>query len=207
MPFDVQFRAATPEDAPLIAPLVYSSGPAAFDFIFSHRTSLNSIEFLSQTLRKPSGEFGYKNHRVAEINGAIVGVATSFSGRESLSFMLVAIRQILRYYGPFRAPGIMRRGLQIESIIAPPKKDEFCIAHVGVHPDHRRRGIGRKIMEYMVSEAKKAGFSKLVLDVSAENPAALSLYESLGFKAIRQNESTLGNSTATVPDHIRMAHK
>ncbi|MBI41847.1 MAG: GNAT family N-acetyltransferase [Leptospiraceae bacterium] len=207
MSVNLVFRAATPNDAKVIAPLVYSSGPAAFDYIFSHKTKLNAIDFLSRTLQKPGGEFGYKNHRVAEINGTPVGVATSFSGSESLSFMLVAIRQILRYYGPFRAPGIMRRGLQIESIIVPPEKDEYCIAHVGVHHDHRRKGNGRKIMQYMVSEGKKAGFSTLVLDVSAENPAALSLYESLGFKAIRQNKSTLSNSTATVPDHFRMIHE
>lgn len=204
---NLQFRAATSRDAKLIAPLIYSSGPAAFDYIFSHGTRLNAIEFLTRTLEQPSGEFGYRNHRVAQIDGEIVGVATSFTGRESFSFLLAAIWQILKNYGPIKSPGIMRRGLQIESIISPPEKDEYCIAHVGVHPDIRRKGIGRRIMEYMLLEAENAGYKKLVLDVSAENPGALALYEAHGFKKVRHNVSSLRNSTATIPDHIRMEYQ
>ncbi|HBS05468.1 MAG TPA: GNAT family N-acetyltransferase [Leptospiraceae bacterium] len=204
---NLQFRAATSRDAKLIAPLIYSSGPAAFDYIFSHGTALNAIEFLTRTLEQPSGEFGYRNHRIAQIDGEIVGVATSFTGRESFSFLLAAIWQILKNYGPIKSPGIMRRGLQIESIISPPEKDEYCIAHVGVHPDFRRKGIGRQIMKNMVQEGQKAGYQKLILDVSAENPGALALYESLGFNRVRHNASTLRNSTAIIPDHIRMEYQ
>jgi hypothetical protein len=34
----IQFRPATPEDVEQAIPLIYSSGPAAFDYIFTHNT-------------------------------------------------------------------------------------------------------------------------------------------------------------------------
>ena len=200
---EIQFRPANSQDAKTIAPLVYSSGPSAFDYIFSHNTSLSALQFLEKTLQRPGGEFGFRNHRVAELDNEVVGVATSFTGKDSLSFMLVAIGQILRHYGP-GAPGVMRRGLQVESMIVPPGREEFCIAHVGVSPLHRNKGIGRILMQHMIKKGKNSRCSRIILDVSAENPAALSLYESLGFHVKEKRASRFSNSTATLSDHLRM---
>lgn len=52
---------------------------------------------------------------------------------------------------------------------------------VGVHPDHQRHGIGRRLMEALVDHARSFGLERLELYVRADNPRARALYASLGF--------------------------
>ena len=54
---------------------------------------------------------------------------------------------------------------------------EGFIANVAVHPDHRRRGIAR----LLVQAAQAESVSRLMLEVRASNTAAIALYRSLGF--------------------------
>lgn len=200
----LSLRPASPSDAAAIAPLVYSSGPAAFDYVFSHGTNSSALAFLEQSLREPGGEFGYANHIVAELDGKVAGVAASFSGDSALRYMLVALRQILGNYGPIRGTGVIRRGLQVESVIQPPTGAMHYIAHVGVAAESRRNGIGRKMVEHLLEEGKRLNRATAVLDVASENEPARKLYERLGFSTIEERKSKFANSTATVPHHFRM---
>ena len=59
--------------------------------------------------------------------------------------------------------------------------DEADVTNVAVHPDHRRRGLGRSLMTALIGEAKARGVTLLHLEVREGNAAARSLYESLGF--------------------------
>lgn len=62
--------------------------------------------------------------------------------------------------------------------------DEAHITTVAVHPEHRRKGIARKVVEELLRRAAKERMACATLEVRAGNEAAISLYESLGFKAI-----------------------
>lgn len=59
--------------------------------------------------------------------------------------------------------------------------DEGEIERVAVHPDSRRRGYGRKLMEAMVDYSRKKGVRDMTLDVRVNNEKAINLYESCGF--------------------------
>jgi ribosomal protein S18 acetylase RimI-like enzyme len=54
---------------------------------------------------------------------------------------------------------------------------------VATHPDARRRGFAREVIEALRAEARQRGIRKLWLQVMADNRAALRLYEGLGFVA------------------------
>ncbi|MDE7330834.1 MAG: ribosomal protein S18-alanine N-acetyltransferase [Lachnospiraceae bacterium] len=56
------------------------------------------------------------------------------------------------------------------------------ITNVVVAADYRKKGIGRKIMEYMLERAKENGMGDCTLEVRVSNQPAIRLYESLGFK-------------------------
>jgi ribosomal-protein-alanine N-acetyltransferase len=56
------------------------------------------------------------------------------------------------------------------------------ITNVVVAAKHRRCGIGRMLMEYMLNKTKEVGIGDCTLEVRVSNLPAISLYESLGFK-------------------------
>lgn len=52
---------------------------------------------------------------------------------------------------------------------------------LAVSPDARRRGLGRKLVSRFLYQARLRGAETAFLEVSAENAAAVALYESAGF--------------------------
>lgn len=58
------------------------------------------------------------------------------------------------------------------------------IQTLAVHPDYRRAGWARRILNELVGHAKKKGVPELLLEVRADNPAAQALYDSAGFHEI-----------------------
>lgn len=60
--------------------------------------------------------------------------------------------------------------------------DEIHIITIAVSPDHRRQGVGEKIIREMVMQGVDRGGTCATLEVRAGNEAALGLYESLGFE-------------------------
>ncbi len=53
---------------------------------------------------------------------------------------------------------------------------------MGVLPHHRRRGIGRRLLEATLREAGRCGVTRVQLEVFESNRAAISLYEAFGFE-------------------------
>ena len=54
---------------------------------------------------------------------------------------------------------------------------------LAVAPESRRLGLGRKLVARFLYQARLRGAGRAFLEVSAENPAAIALYESAGFAA------------------------
>jgi ribosomal protein S18 acetylase RimI-like enzyme len=63
---------------------------------------------------------------------------------------------------------------------------------LGVHPEHRRRGIGLALMHALLAQAAAQAVRTVSLSVERDNPAAL-LYQKLGFihQADVENSATL----------------
>ena len=53
-----------------------------------------------------------------------------------------------------------------------------------VLPTHRRRGIGRRLMEEMFDEMKRRGCDDVILHVALRNRAGIRLYEKLGMRPV-----------------------
>ncbi|MGC3980273.1 MAG: ribosomal protein S18-alanine N-acetyltransferase [Steroidobacteraceae bacterium] len=59
--------------------------------------------------------------------------------------------------------------------------DEAHLLNICIHRDLRDQGVGRKLLEYLLDYARKAGMHDAFLEVRPSNPVAIYLYESLGF--------------------------
>ena len=67
---------------------------------------------------------------------------------------------------------------------------------MGVHPEFRRRGIGRRLLRAALAHARQIALERVELEVFASNHAARHLYEKAGFtvegtlrRALKTNES------------------
>jgi len=198
------FRAATPMDIADAVPLIYSSGPSAFDYVFDVGNSLGAQEFLRFAYLR-GGEFGWQAHRVAEIAGRVAAVGAAFDGRAVLRFTIAGALQILRFYGPIRAWGVMVRGLRTETVIQPPRAQEYYLCHVGVREELRGRGIGARFMRHLLEGLDADRHRCATLDVAVTNPRAQLLYERLGFVVEALRASKLENRRGRVANHYRMS--
>lgn len=199
---DIAFRPATPEDVEAAVPLIYSSGPAAFDFVFAQDRPNGAQDFLRHAFRQGGGEFGRRNHVAGVAEGRVVAIGAGWDGRQSIAFTLAAARQIFGFFGPIKAWGVIIRGLKVESVIRPAGAGEFYVGHLGVDPAMRSRGLGAKLMTYLLALA--IACPKAVLDVDAGNPRAQALYERLGFVVTATRVSKLHSRYDRVGDHRRM---
>lgn len=55
---------------------------------------------------------------------------------------------------------------------------EDCV----VHPEHRRKGVGGKLLGYVLEQAKAEGALRVMLLTDGDNVTAQALYRKLGFK-------------------------
>ena len=58
------------------------------------------------------------------------------------------------------------------------------IQTIGITKGHQGRGLGRLLMEKLISKARALGSESVFLEVRADNEAAIGLYRSLGFEQI-----------------------
>ena len=64
--------------------------------------------------------------------------------------------------------------------------DEVIVLHVlAVHPDHRGKGLARKLVENVIEQERKVGKKALRLDVIENNTTAEKLYQKLGFQYVQ----------------------
>ncbi|HSR29538.1 MAG TPA: GNAT family N-acetyltransferase [Anaerolineae bacterium] len=80
----------------------------------------------------------------------------------------------------------MRRSQQVVGNVslnrAPGNRRRWIICNVVVEDAYRGQGIGRRLMEAAIAEAQQIGAEGVVLQVHRDNPTALRLYKSMGFR-------------------------
>jgi ribosomal-protein-alanine N-acetyltransferase len=59
--------------------------------------------------------------------------------------------------------------------------EEVDIHNIAVHPDFRRHGIGRLLLEHVVAAARRQDRLRVTLDVRSSNAPAQNLYRNFGF--------------------------
>jgi ribosomal protein S18 acetylase RimI-like enzyme len=201
---DIQFRPCRPEDVDSAVPLIYSSGPASFDYVFCSQHAAQAQEFLRHAYLRGRSEFGFQQHVAAVLEGAVVGVGALRDGSQNRSLALAALRDIASFYPPASAARTLVRGLRIERVIRPPKTGVGILYHLGVAEAYRSRGIGRRLVQELLRGVVDRRLPVAALDVAQGNPRARQLYENLGFVARRLRPSTLQSRFGRVVAHCYM---
>ena len=85
------------------------------------------------------------------------------------------------------SPGVAGLLLQVEGVdaglaICRVVADEAELITLAVHSAHRRRGAARRLLAAVIDDVRVGGAKTLFLEVAVDNPAALRLYETTGFR-------------------------
>jgi [ribosomal protein S18]-alanine N-acetyltransferase len=59
--------------------------------------------------------------------------------------------------------------------------DRAHLVLLAVHPSRRRRGIGHRLLDWLVESATTAGMASIHVELRADNTAAYAMYEAAGF--------------------------
>lgn len=198
------FRPAAAADVEAAVPLIHSSGPDAFEYVFAVPGMGDAQAFLRHAFVDGAGEFGWRNHVIGVLDGVVAAAGAGFGGATKWPFTLAAARQILGHYGWRHAAGVIARGLRVESVIPPPTGAMYYLGHLGVSPSLRGKGIGAALVEHLLDIRPADAGGPAVLDVATTNPDAQRLYQRLGFIVVGERCSRLVNAQGRVPDHRRM---
>ncbi len=66
--------------------------------------------------------------------------------------------------------------------------DDVELMTIAIDPRYRKRGIGRALMHAVFEDLMMTPAKRMILEVAADNPAALKLYRSLGFTQISERK-------------------
>jgi ribosomal-protein-alanine N-acetyltransferase len=70
--------------------------------------------------------------------------------------------------------------------------DEVHILNLAVHPEIRRGGTGRALVQRVLDDAAASRATSVSLEVRPENEAGIALYRSLGFAEIGRRRNYYG---------------
>ncbi len=84
----------------------------------------------------------------------------------------------------FYVLGYVEQGILVGYLAYSLVLEEMEVLNLGVHPDFRRRGIGRALMLDLMKRCRDLEIKRGLLDVKETNIPAKALYESLGFKKV-----------------------
>ena len=62
--------------------------------------------------------------------------------------------------------------------------DEVHVTNIAVHPESRRRGLGRTLLSSVLDDARQRRLRVVGLEVRPSNHEALGMYDSFGFKVV-----------------------
>jgi ribosomal protein S18 acetylase RimI-like enzyme len=115
----------------------------------------------------PDGDWGGYEKRLADV-----------AGRATRALVLVADLD-----GTIAGTATLELDQRInpDSQQPPLEADEAHLRMLGVHPDHRKRGIGHLLVDACIEHARARGKRRLTLDTTERMVGARAMYEGMGF--------------------------
>ena len=90
-------------------------------------------------------------------------------------------RSVFREAVPGRMMLVAKEERVLGFLVARTLESEWEIENIAVIAERQRSGLGRALLGELVSRARLAGGSSVILEVRESNAAACALYEKLGF--------------------------
>jgi len=107
---NIELRPSKKEEVAQAVPLIYSSGPPSFEYVFKNDRVV-AQDFLRYAFVRAGGEFSYQNHYSLYWEDKMVGIGSVFDAKQASGFTLTDAMNIFRFY-KFDSLGPVKSGLK-----------------------------------------------------------------------------------------------
>lgn len=167
---ETEIRKAVPSDSSEIASLLLlAMEDIVYEFL-GVKDKQAAFDFMLHMVSTDNNQYSYQNVYTVHWDGRIAGAVNIYDGAR-----LQELRKPVAEY-------ITARTSQPFTPEDETQAGEFYIDSIGVHPDWQGKGIGGRLLQYLISEYTEKQDFTLGLLVEKANPAAKRLYEKAGFR-------------------------
>ena len=176
-------RKATATDSDALAVLADIAGGETLAFIARGiDPTADARAIYRKMIASETGLFSHRNCLAAESNGKVIGLANAFPAR---------------IIDNDRSMTLTAREQHLEARTRLNDSRSYLLNNIAVNPAWRRKGVGVRLVEAVIAEAKRQGFRSVTLHVWADNTRAIAFYRVLGFRSVRR---------ANIPWHPELPH-
>ena len=195
-------RKPTPDDdLEKIAELLYNTDPYIYPYWFE--TLEKCKKELPGLLLEDKFFFSLKNLYISidKENGEIIGLVCIVDKNTKLDYDYSELKKKNERYA-FTIENY------VEELIKEVDNADFAyISNVCVDANYRGKHIGKTMLNEIINIYKKKLYDHIVLDVLADNPGAIKLYQNLGFKQFTEIFSGFNDPSKERPDVFSMEAK
>ncbi|MCL2245522.1 MAG: GNAT family N-acetyltransferase [Lentimicrobiaceae bacterium] len=165
-------RKANPKDAEIIASyILLAMKEIAYQFI-GEKSWEKAKQFLINLICKQKNQYSYENCWIIELENEIVAVAVVYNGAQLQALREPVAQEIkMMFNRDFNPENETEAG-------------EFYIDSIAVSPQRQGKGLGAKLLQFLIDEYVVKMNGTLGLLVEKENHNAKKLYLKLGFKVV-----------------------
>ncbi|HEY5082883.1 MAG TPA: GNAT family N-acetyltransferase, partial [Rhizomicrobium sp.] len=172
-----------PADAFALAELSILGGDGMYEFLLEDMAPREMLAgLMARTMKQDSGGYCWRHCFVADDQG-VAGMVNAYPAawlREEERDMLPPDRvQVL------------------DPIDQAQDWESFLINSIAVRPQHRRQGVGLRLIQWAIEQAKVGKFMRISANVWQDNQAAIGLFEKAGFGL---------HTRVAVPQHPGLLH-
>jgi ribosomal protein S18 acetylase RimI-like enzyme len=179
---EIEIRTAQADDQGPIAELMYSSGMDLYDYLYKN----NAVDFLHHEFASGCGFAGHPHVTVALMDGEVVGTGCFYDRESHQALVKDTMKNMTEFFGRLGVIPVLMRSRHIASVMRTPKPGELYLSNFGVVERLRGNGIGSKIIQHKLQQARQQGYELFGLDVSAGNPRGQALYTRLGLQVTKE---------------------
>lgn len=184
----MNIRKAKLEDAEAIAPLLMlASGDVIYKFIGEEHHE-KARDFLLRYVKSEDNQYSFQNCYVVLDGGQVVAAALVYDGARLEELRRPVLDYVHQHYDA---------NLKVEDET---QAGEFYIDSLGVAPSQQGKGLGSKMLSFLIDELVHRQGQTLGLLVDIANSGAKKLYTKLGFEFVEETE-LLGFSL----EHLQMS--
>ncbi|MBX2954186.1 MAG: GNAT family N-acetyltransferase [Leadbetterella sp.] len=184
---ETEIRKAEYQDSAAVAALLLLAMEEIVYEFLGKKDKEAAFNFMHDLVRAENNQYSFHNVYVAIREGEIAGAVNIYDGA-----LLAELRKPVAEYVTARTRKLFQPEDETEA-------GEFYMDSIGVDPKCQGQGIGRSLLQYLVSEyVEKRGLT-LGLLVEKANPSARRLYEKVGFR--KTGEKTLAGKEM---DHLQI---